>query len=482
MAEVTEEEIVEVFGKAAPDYSGISPEIWDEVVASLYGIEKREFDAFVDVLKSQSKKGGTPDIRRSLVEMYDNTKRDVRESPGAAGRTEREIRDATNRVFSNLRTAVRNPTATRESMDKGLLQWSLDNAGRTEEWSSRRETAPMGTAEALGSRGLYGDPVQMGLPLEPDALPDYMSYAAAKEAMADNRPIEEEFFSETEEIVPQAPPGGWLDPMDGGNRSPAWFQGGVDQWMALTPEQRKRAASLYGPAPVEAEVESNTPEVTATGTEVVSNPAGTEEVTASLTESGLPAAAVVGADGVPEMLRRPTESGGGTPPLGAAPAKPEGGGFWTSPKSIGGAIVGGVGIAAAIGNSIADFRTTQALERQLASSAAGNTIARREGALAGSQAQRNIMATSMGRRDISPALALRNAQMAGSRALSDVYGMAAIESARERRESEAALADLRKRRWNTLFGGLTQTAGTVGSLLATEGAKTEVANKKAGSR
>jgi hypothetical protein len=151
-------------------------------------------------------------------------------------------------------------------------------------------------------------------------------------------------------------------------------------------------------------------------------------------------------------------------------------------KSLGGAIIGGVGIAAAIGNSIADFRTTQALERQLASSAAGDTIARREGALAGSQAQRNIMATSMGRRDISPALALRNAQMTGSRAMSDIYGMASIQSARERRESEVALADLRKRRWNTLFGGLTQTAGTVGALLATEGAKTEVANKKAGSR
>jgi len=196
--------------------------------------------------------------------------------------------------------------------------------------------------------------------------------------------------------------------------------------------------------------------------------------------------AIAGATGV-----KPDGSGlaspqGGTPGGDAAPATETaadgspGGGM--TGKSLGASIIGGIGIAAAIGNSIADFRTTQALERQLAASAAGDTIARREGALAGSQAQRNIMATSMGRRDISPALALRNAQMAGSRALSDVYGMAAIESARERRESEAALADLRKRRWNTLFGGLAQTAGTVGSLLATEGAKTEVANKKAGSR
>ena len=138
-------------------------------------------------------------------------------------------------------------------------------------------------------------------------------------------------------------------------------------------------------------------------------------------------------------------------------------------------MVGGTGVAAAIGNTIADFRTTAALEDQLAASAAGDTVARQEGALAGSRAQRNIMATSLGRRDISPALALRNAQMAGSRTLSDVYGQAAIASAHERRESEAQLAQLRKQRWNTLFGGLTRAAGDVGALLATQGAAEETA-------
>jgi hypothetical protein len=66
--------------------------------------------------------------------------------------------------------------------------------------------------------------------------------------------------------------------------------------------------------------------------------------------------------------------------------------------------------------------------------------------------------------------------MAGSRTLSDVYGQAAIASARERRESEAKLAQLRKQRWNTLFGGLTRTAGDVGALLATQGAAEETAN------
>ena len=152
-----------------------------------------------------------------------------------------------------------------------------------------------------------------------------------------------------------------------------------------------------------------------------------------------------------------------------------------SNSEIAGMVVGGAGLAAAIGNTIADFRTTRGLERQLAASAAGDTIARREGALAGSQAQRNIMATSMGRRDISPALALRNAQMTGSRAMSDIYGRAAVESARERRQAEAQLAQMRKRRWNTLFSGLTQAGATVGSFLTAEGAaQTGAAKRGAG--
>ena len=81
MAEVREEDIVEVFGRVAPDYSDIPPETWRQVVSSLYGMEKREFDAFVDELEAQSKEGGTPDIRRSLVEIYDNAKKQVRETP-----------------------------------------------------------------------------------------------------------------------------------------------------------------------------------------------------------------------------------------------------------------------------------------------------------------------------------------------------------------------------------------------------------------
>ena len=130
MAQVAEEDIVEVFGRSAPDYSDIPPETWRQVVSSLYGMEKREFDAFVDELQAQSKEGGTPDIRRSLVEIYDNAKKQVRETPEAAGRSEEEITEATNRVFSNIRRVVRSPSSLREVREKGLVQWSRDNAGR----------------------------------------------------------------------------------------------------------------------------------------------------------------------------------------------------------------------------------------------------------------------------------------------------------------------------------------------------------------
>ncbi len=78
MAEVTREEIIDVFGSVAPDYSDIPTDVWGQVVSSLYGMERAEFDAFVDELEAGSRQGGTPDIRRSLVLIYDNAKRDVR--------------------------------------------------------------------------------------------------------------------------------------------------------------------------------------------------------------------------------------------------------------------------------------------------------------------------------------------------------------------------------------------------------------------
>lgn len=504
MAQVTEEDIVEVFGRVAPDYSDIPPETWRQVVSSLYGMEKREFDAFVDELEGQSKEGGTPDVRRSLVEIYDNAKRQVGETPEAAGRSEEEITAATNRAFSNIRRVVRDPSSLREVREKGLVQWSRENAGSSVDWSGPRRTSPMTAAEAMGARGLYGDPVAMGRPLEEIAVRDFMGTGIAEEEafFAEAPPLGVEVAGTGEPALPGTGTyrGREAARLEEFGRSAPGLT--PDQWDMLSPQQQRRYRSMSQSVGIEGAIGQGyvdgstpsfsdypggapaaTPEVTATETAVVSTPAGTEDITASVTQPALPAGAVVGADGVPEMLRRPPASGGGasvlqgpggTPPPGAAPAQPDGGGM--SPMSLGGALIGGAGIAAAIGNTIADFRTTAALEDQLASSAAGDTIARREGALAGAQAQRNIMATSLGRRDISPALALRNAQMAGSRTLADVYGQAAIASARERRESEAQLAQLRKQRWNSLFGGLTRTAGDVGALLATQGAAEETAN------
>ena len=559
MAEVTEEEIVGVFGKTAPDYSDISPEIWDEIVASLYGIEKREFDAFVDVLTSQSKEGGTPNIRRSLVKIYEDTLRDVRESPGAAGRTEREIRDATNRVFSNLRPAVRNPTALRESMDKGLLQWSLGNRGRTEEWAEdlqfESDRDPLFTVGEIDMMAGQANP--LSYQREPSAAARYtdlrgLDPGATERSLRDNRPgplgapintAPRRYDSKTGWVDSPPTPfrldfsGQGLEPTfdpfapDGARgRMPllpeasfADRRAAEDFLYNLTPEQRARFGppgedgqfteqqitsvinarrgrtdpNLAFPTPAAGtEVESITPEVTpqyvadmmagigprgVDGNPLIKPltlmPEG-ETIEGSLTSLRDPRVTATETESVvtPSGAEEVTESvsAPAAPVPGAAPPQTEGGGM--SPMSLGGALIGGAGIAAAIGNTIADFRTTAALEDQLAASAAGDTIARREGALAGSQAQRNIMATSMGRRDISPALALRNAQMAGSRTLSDVYGQAAIASARERRESEAQLAQLRKQRWNTLFGGLTRTAGDVGALLATQGAAEETAN------
>ena len=522
MAEVTEEEIVETFGETAPDYSDISSEIWDEVVASLYGIEKREFDAFVDVLKSQSKKGGTPDIRRSLVKMYQTTLRDVRETPEAAGRSEREIRDATNRVFSNLRAAIRNPTAIRESLDKGLLKWSRESAkaGRSEEWPEYRqfERDPLFTVGEVDMMAGQANPLPYQR--EPSAAARYtdlrdLDPGATERSLRDNRPgplgvpINTQDASDTTFRFRFEPTFDPLAPDGARGRMPLLPEASLadrraaeDFLYSLPPEQRGRFGpsggddSVFSEQQIAAVINArrgrSDPKLAfpaaATETEAVSITPEVEEVVSITPEVEVDPASALSlspreqawqwnarhggapAAGGTSVLPAP----GGAPVPGAAPAEPEGGGM--SAMSLGGALIGGAGIASAIGNTIADFRTTAALEDQLAASAAGDTVARREGALAGSQAQRNIMATSLGRRDISPALALRNAQMAGSRTLSDVYGQAAIASARERRESEAQLAQLRKQRWNTLFGGLTRTAGDVGALLATQGAAEETAN------
>jgi len=211
----------------------------------------------------------------------------------------------------------------------------------------------------------------------------------------------------------------------------------------------------------------------AEGVRAEGTPAATGGLGGSLGDLATMAGGDEGGDtGMPldEALGHPPDAGllgTGTQGEGAPPSQ------GMSGMSLASGIIGGVGIAGAISNTITDFRTTAALEDMLADSAAGNTVAREEGRIAGGRLQRNIMGSSLGRRDISPALALRNAQMATAPALSDAYAQAAVESARERRQSETQLAQLRKKRYDDLFGSLMQTAGTVGSLLATQGANKE---------
>jgi len=85
-------------------------------------------------------------------------------------------------------------------------------------------------------------------------------------------------------------------------------------------------------------------------------------------------------------------------------------------------------------------------EDSLKRRAAGGTVAREEMDYAAGQMRRNIMGSAMGRRDISPALAMRNAQMAQSQASSQMMARAAMASAQERQTAENELATIRKQR------------------------------------
>ncbi len=85
-------------------------------------------------------------------------------------------------------------------------------------------------------------------------------------------------------------------------------------------------------------------------------------------------------------------------------------------------------------------------EDSLKRRAGGDTVARQEMDYAAGQMRRNIMGSAMGRRDISPALAMRNAQMAQSQASSQMMARAAMASAQERQMAENELATIRKQR------------------------------------
>jgi len=85
-------------------------------------------------------------------------------------------------------------------------------------------------------------------------------------------------------------------------------------------------------------------------------------------------------------------------------------------------------------------------EAALAQRASGDTVARKEMDYAAGQMRRNIMGSAMGRRDISPALAMRNAQMAQSQSTSQMMARAAMASAQERQMAQNELAQIRKQR------------------------------------
>ncbi len=131
----------------------------------------------------------------------------------------------------------------------------------------------------------------------------------------------------------------------------------------------------------------------------------------------------------------------------------------------------GMGLAGtALGIMAPGLERDKGFEGQLKERAAGNTIARKEGDLAAGQLARSIASASIGRRDISPALAMRNAQMAGARAGSNVMAQAAIASARERQAAQQQLADIRKARVSSQINAGMAGLASTGAWLSSQGA------------
>lgn len=111
-------------------------------------------------------------------------------------------------------------------------------------------------------------------------------------------------------------------------------------------------------------------------------------------------------------------------------------------------------------------------EASLKRRAAGGTVAREEMDYAAGQMRRNIMGSAMGRRDINPALAMRNAQMAQSQASGQMMARAAMASAQERQMAENELATIRKQRVGQAIdaglAGLSQVGGFLASQAAAQ--------------
>jgi len=140
-------------------------------------------------------------------------------------------------------------------------------------------------------------------------------------------------------------------------------------------------------------------------------------------------------------------------------------------RMLGAAIVGGTGLVAGLAQPFVDQYMQRDWENMLRASADGDTVARKEGALAAGRAMQGMMGASLGRRDISPALAMRNAQNVSRNILQDIYGRQLVASAQERRIAEQQLAKIRSDRWQKALGTLTQVGADVGAFLGKEGAK-----------
>jgi len=139
-------------------------------------------------------------------------------------------------------------------------------------------------------------------------------------------------------------------------------------------------------------------------------------------------------------------------------------------KDYAGLISGAAGTA--LGIAAPFLERDEEYEQSLRDRAAGDTVARQEMGYAAGEMRRNIMGSAMGRRDISPALAMRNAQMAQSRATSTLMAQSAIASAQERQLAEDQLARIRKERIGGAIdagmAGLSQMGGFLSSQAAHE--------------
>ncbi len=158
---------------------------------------------------------------------------------------------------------------------------------------------------------------------------------------------------------------------------------------------------------------------------------------------------------------------------------PDGENNW---RSTAGNALGLLGTAAGLAQPFVDQYMQKDWEDMLRASARGDTVARQEGAIASGRALQGMMGSSLGRRDISPALAMRNAQTSSRNLLRDIYGQQLVASAQERRLAEEKLAQIRSQRWQKALGTVGELGSQAGAWLSKEGAKQSAGPVTAGTK